>query len=227
MCSASATVDVRLPGKGNSNSHGARPGHLIITMIKRVRTSRLSIKNRNTAGRGGGGVRRGAERAPRPPRRRGLLLLYYSLELSDTKVYEPQIRALLGTASHFCEAVVLRLRTVPISLRTLRVIRRGAHAMYKRGATVCVCVCMCMCMCVCVCVCVCVTPLVSEEVQRERHARRAAEVSSSYTKVYSVIYDSIRNPESGPLNPKLQAQNPKPSSPRSQNPNPQPPNTSP
>jgi len=27
-------VDVRLPGKGNSNSHGARPVHLIITMIK-------------------------------------------------------------------------------------------------------------------------------------------------------------------------------------------------
>ena len=29
-----AVVDVRLPGKGNSNSHGARPVHLIITMIK-------------------------------------------------------------------------------------------------------------------------------------------------------------------------------------------------
>ena len=27
-------VDVRLPGKGNSNPHGARPVHLIITMIK-------------------------------------------------------------------------------------------------------------------------------------------------------------------------------------------------
>ena len=27
-------VDVRLPGKGNSQSHGARPVHLIITMIK-------------------------------------------------------------------------------------------------------------------------------------------------------------------------------------------------
>ena len=26
-------VDVRLPGKGNSNSHGARPVHLIITMM--------------------------------------------------------------------------------------------------------------------------------------------------------------------------------------------------
>ena len=37
-------VDVRLPGKGNSNSHGTRPVHLIITMIKWIRTSRLSIK---------------------------------------------------------------------------------------------------------------------------------------------------------------------------------------
>ena len=38
-------VDVRLPGKGNSNSHGARLVHLIITMIKWIRTSRLAIKN--------------------------------------------------------------------------------------------------------------------------------------------------------------------------------------
>ena len=41
----SRKVDVRLPGKGNSNSHGARPVHLIIKMIKWIRTSRLSIKN--------------------------------------------------------------------------------------------------------------------------------------------------------------------------------------
>ena len=38
-------------------------------------------------------------------------LLLSSLELSDTKVHEPSIRALLGTASHFCEVVVLTLRT--------------------------------------------------------------------------------------------------------------------
>ena len=38
-------VDVRLPGKGNSNSLGARPVHLIITMIEWIRNSRLSIKN--------------------------------------------------------------------------------------------------------------------------------------------------------------------------------------
>jgi hypothetical protein len=38
-------ASVRLPGKGNLNPHGARPVHLIITMIKWIRTSRLSIKN--------------------------------------------------------------------------------------------------------------------------------------------------------------------------------------
>ena len=38
-------ADVRLPAKGNSNSHGARPVHLMITMIKWIRTSRLSTKN--------------------------------------------------------------------------------------------------------------------------------------------------------------------------------------
>ena len=38
-------VDIRLPGKGNSNPHGAKPVHLIITLMKWIRTSRLSIKN--------------------------------------------------------------------------------------------------------------------------------------------------------------------------------------
>ena len=38
-------VGIRLPGKGNSNAHGARPVHQIISMIKWIRTSRLSIKN--------------------------------------------------------------------------------------------------------------------------------------------------------------------------------------
>ena len=34
--------------------------------------------------------------------------LYYP-ELSDTKVYEPYTRALLGSALHFCEVLVLKL----------------------------------------------------------------------------------------------------------------------
>ena len=64
-------------------------------------------------------------------------LLRSSLELSDTTIYEPQIRAHLGTFSHFCLVVVLKLRTVPLgtglSQRILRVNRRGAQATYKRG----------------------------------------------------------------------------------------------
>ena len=35
-------------------------------------------------------------------------LLLSSLELSDTTIYERLIRALLGTASHFCLVVVLK-----------------------------------------------------------------------------------------------------------------------
>ena len=38
-------VEVRLSEKEFSNSHGARPVHQIITMMKLTRTSRLSIKN--------------------------------------------------------------------------------------------------------------------------------------------------------------------------------------
>ena len=38
-------MDVRLPRKRNSSPLGARLVHLIITMIKCIRTSRMSIKN--------------------------------------------------------------------------------------------------------------------------------------------------------------------------------------
>ena len=38
-------VDVRLPGKGDSDSHGARPVHQIISMLKRTQTSKFSIQN--------------------------------------------------------------------------------------------------------------------------------------------------------------------------------------
>jgi len=37
-------VDVRLPGKGNSNPHGARPVHLIITTIMWIWTSRSHLR---------------------------------------------------------------------------------------------------------------------------------------------------------------------------------------
>ena len=36
-------------------------------------------------------------------------LLLSSLELSDTSIHEPQTRARLGTTSHFCKVVVLKL----------------------------------------------------------------------------------------------------------------------
>ena len=46
--------------------------------------------------------------------------------MSDTKVYAPEIRALLGTSSQFCEVVVLNSRTVPngttLSLRMVGVV---------------------------------------------------------------------------------------------------------
>ena len=38
-------VGVRRTGIANSTSHGARPVHLIISMIKWIRTSRLTIQN--------------------------------------------------------------------------------------------------------------------------------------------------------------------------------------
>ena len=38
---------MRPSGKGNSNSLGARPAHLIISTITWIRTSRLSIKRPN------------------------------------------------------------------------------------------------------------------------------------------------------------------------------------
>jgi len=46
-------------------------------------------------------------------------LLLSSLELSDTEVYAPYIRARLGTAAHFCEVVVPKLRTDTTSYRVL------------------------------------------------------------------------------------------------------------
>jgi len=63
-------VDIRLSGKGNSNSHGARPVHLIIAMIKWIRTSRLSIKNSLSAQAQGPGGKAGAGREVRARRSR-------------------------------------------------------------------------------------------------------------------------------------------------------------
>ena len=51
-------------------------------------------------------------------------LLLSSLESSDTKVYEPEIRALLGTALHFFKVLVLKLITV---------LERVAKRRFNRG----------------------------------------------------------------------------------------------
>ena len=51
-----------------------------------------------------------------------LSLQLSSLELSDTPVYEPSIRVILGTASSFCDEVVLALMTVPV-LRQASVVK--------------------------------------------------------------------------------------------------------
>jgi len=48
-------------------------------------------------------------------------LLLSSLELSDTKVYKPEIRARLGTAAHFCEVVIH-----PIMAPTTRLSANGS-----------------------------------------------------------------------------------------------------
>ena len=48
-------------------------------------------------------------------------------DLSDTKVCEPYIRARLGTAAHFCQVVVLKLRAiVPPPIKAFPSIKRFA-----------------------------------------------------------------------------------------------------
>ena len=44
-------ADVRLPGKVNSNSYGARPVHVIITMIKDQQIVNKVVWHANTAAR--------------------------------------------------------------------------------------------------------------------------------------------------------------------------------
>ena len=60
----STKVDTRLPEKGNSNSHGARPVHRIIAMIQWTRTSSLS----NFPSAPQGALERGSARVPGVPR---------------------------------------------------------------------------------------------------------------------------------------------------------------
>ena len=68
-------VDLRLPGKGNPNSHGARPVHQIMSMMKWMRTNSLSIKKSLS-------LSLRAEAAPRPPAH---LLFYENPNTSQVK----------------------------------------------------------------------------------------------------------------------------------------------
>ena len=52
-------------------------------------------------------------------------LLLTRLGLSGTQVYEPEVRALLGSASHFCEEVVLELRR--LLTVWLMIVQAGRH----------------------------------------------------------------------------------------------------
>ena len=67
-----------------------------------------------------------------------------SLELSDTKVYKPYIRALLGTASHFWEVVVtcplrrskcVRVRTSPLDAPSSPPTSSSASCLSPNGST--------------------------------------------------------------------------------------------
>jgi len=59
-------VDKRLPGRGNlnSNSHGAKPVHQIISTIKWIRTSKMPIKNSLSLSLSNEGPKGGGTRAP-------------------------------------------------------------------------------------------------------------------------------------------------------------------
>ena len=72
--------------------------------------------NRNTGRFVPGRIERQVDLGCSPSSRGSLFssLLLSILELSDTQLYEPWIRALLGTTSRFCKVVVLKLRAVPI-----------------------------------------------------------------------------------------------------------------
>ena len=59
------------------------------------------------------------------------------LELSDTEVYEPLLRALLGSASHFCEVAILKSRmSVGASVQVRKQLARAAGGGILENATV-------------------------------------------------------------------------------------------
>ena len=97
-------VDVRLPGKGNSNSHGARPVHQTIAVMKWIRTSRFSIKNSLSSGcacsavptRGGPGLKLHYLRI------KNTNLKHHSFQIKTTRLKHHSLR--IKTANSMTEA---------------------------------------------------------------------------------------------------------------------------
>jgi len=98
-------VDVWLPGKGNSNSHGARPVHVIITMIKWIRTSKLSIKNSLSENDGAGRQVETID-SPRQTRKPKMLTVHVTAGAANgSKVQTPKLQIRTskpGTAGVVC-----------------------------------------------------------------------------------------------------------------------------
>ena len=112
----------RLPGKGNSNSHGARPVHLIITVIKWIQTSRLSIKNSLSPPQG---------TAPRRRRRAGRS----NSELQSTLVYAMQHKTKKFTNSQ-CKTQLLNQIPYNYQMLTIRFTSRRERLPAIDGARV-------------------------------------------------------------------------------------------
>ena len=99
-------VLVSLPGKGNSNSHGARPVHPIISMMKWIRICRLSIKkslfiSNPTPGLRTDGERRGVPGVPVGRRGARAVQLFVYPRVIDTRVINrPRRVRLRGGCPH-------------------------------------------------------------------------------------------------------------------------------
>jgi len=65
-----------------------------------------------------------------------LFFITLGLELSDTKVYEPEIRALLGTASHYCRAVCSRIGNCTVRYSSdPQTLKLAQHCHHLRSTT--------------------------------------------------------------------------------------------
>jgi hypothetical protein len=82
---------------------------------EREREGRREVRVGSMRGRGGGVASLSTLRVL-PDHSISSSLLLPSLVLSDRRVYQPDIRARLGTTAHFCNVVVTRKPTTQLSL---------------------------------------------------------------------------------------------------------------